>query len=234
MKYFELAQNTCWDSDKSVAFEAEASIGLTEMHRGKSKNVRIFVPRSMIEESRGSQWIASWILDRKREELCELGHDKRAVDSFLDSLIYEDSFYEKADTRFKLYRIFDFLDDASQRLSTPKIVFHESFGTIKLSKAGSRSKHHGKVFITNGEDWGSVDRIFYGSIDLTGLYTPSNDATDEVKDFLKNLNNNPEEVISKYGISSGNCCFCQRALTTERSKEVGYGPKCATNYEMTY
>ena len=234
MKYFELAQETCWDSDKSVAFEADATIGLTEMHRGKPKSVRIFVPRSMIEERDDAQWIAGWIIDRKREELFELGHDKDMVNSFLDGLIYEDSFYVKEDTRFKLHNIFDFLDDASQNLNTPKIVFHEDFGTLKLSRAGSRSKHHGKVFITNGEDWGSADRVFYGSIDLTGLYTPSNEASDSIKDFLKSLNENTKEVVSRYGISSGNCCFCQRALTTDRSKEVGYGPKCATNYSLEY
>jgi hypothetical protein len=234
MKFVELTQETCWESDKSVAFEADESLNLTEVHRGKTKNIRIFIPVSMIEERDGIKYISEWIINKKRDELKNNGFNSSDVDTFLDNYLVGDRSFEKDDSRFKLTGIFDFLEDASRNLNTPKLVFDESFGRIKLARAGSKSKHHGKIFITNGEEWGSPDRVFYGSIDLTGLFTPSNDAVSEVKRFLRKLDEDTAGVVEKYGKSSGNCCFCQKALTQDRSKSVGYGPKCASNYGLDY
>ena len=211
MKFVELTQETCWESDRSVAFEADESLGLTEVHKGKTKNIRVFIPCSMIEERDGIKYISKWIVDKKRDELKNQGHNSADVDSFLDGYLTGPASFEKDDKRFKLTGIFDFLDDASQKLSTPKLVFDESFGRIKLARAGARSKHHGKIFITNGEEWGSEERIFYGSIDMTGLYTPSNYAVDEVVSFLKGLDKDTAGIVKKYGKTSANCCFCQKS-----------------------
>ena len=69
---------------------------------------------------------------------------------------------------------------------------------------------------------------------MTGLYTPSNYAVDEVVNFLKGLDKDTAGIVKKYGKTSGNCCFCQKSLTQDRSKSVGYGPKCASNYGLDY
>jgi len=235
MKFVELTQETCWESDKSVCFEADESLNLTEMYKGKAKNIRVFIPSSMIEERDGIKYISKWIVDKKRDELKNQGHNSVDVDSFLDSYLTGPASFEKDDKRFKLTGIFDFLDDASEKLSTPKLIFDtQDIGRIKIARAGARSKHHGKIFITNGEEWGSEERVFYGSIDMTGLYTPSNYAVDEVVRFLKSLDKDTAETVKKYGKTSGNCCFCQKSLTQDKSKSVGYGPKCASNYGLDY
>tara|TARA_E500000305_G_scaffold38495_1_gene29511 strand:+ start:1044 stop:1745 length:702 start_codon:yes stop_codon:yes gene_type:complete len=233
MKFIELTQEPCWSNDKSVAYEAPDSVALTETHNGKMKNIRIFVPNSMISERDGDSYISSWLVQKKRIQLKNLGYPEHSVDQFLDGLAFGKSF-EKDDERFKLVKIFDFLDKASANLDTPKMIFDTSFGRLKINRAGSKSKHEGKIFVTNGGDWGSEDRLYYGAIDLSGLYTPTNIVTKEIKDFLLEVNEDPEGFTTKSGKTSGNCCFCQRALTTERSKEAGYGPGCSGKYGMKY
>jgi hypothetical protein len=37
------------------------------------------------------------------------------------------------------------------------------------------------------------------------------------------------EEAARFGHVTGQCVFCSRKLTDERSIQVGYGPKCATN-----
>lgn len=37
-----------------------------------------------------------------------------------------------------------------------------------------------------------------------------------------------------YAFESGNCCFCNRTLTTEESKVAGYGPDCAKRHGLPW
>lgn len=41
-------------------------------------------------------------------------------------------------------------------------------------------------------------------------------------------------VAARFGIASGQCCFCSRALSTKESLHVGYGPDCASKYGLPW
>lgn len=238
--YTQLAARYDWESDKSVAFDLDLlrlRNGSLEHNRGGP--LRIFVPRSQIIEVSGRKFISEWILDRKQEELVTKGFDEDVVESVLKDIAHGDVYVEE-EKRYSLDGIVAFFDAASENLATPKILFENVHriniggGDVKLSRAGSRSKHFGKVFVTNAEEWGSSDRKFYGSIGTDALFTPSTDCTDSIHSLLSRFDDDPIGVASKEGKASGNCAFCSKALTTERSREVGYGPKCAKNYGLNY
>ena len=223
--YTQLIADPIWESDKSIAFDLDLNL---------RKPVRIFVPRSQVIDIHGSgQFISDWIMERKMEELITKGFDEDVIQSLLDDIAHGDVFVEE-EKRYSLDGIIAFFDAASDNLATPKILFEIDGGDVKLNRAGSRSRHFGKVFVTNAEEWGSLDRQFYGSIGTDALFTPSTDCTDAIHDLLRRFDNDPVGVASKEGKASGNCAFCSKALTTERSRDVGYGPTCAKNYGLNY
>ncbi len=231
MKYKKLNQEVSWSSDKSVAFDAREDHKLIG---SKGNPLRIFMPKSQIIEENNISYISEWIINKKRAELVENGYSSISVDSFIKDLASDDEI-EKGDERYQLNGIFDFFDSAAENLSTPKVIFEIGKGEmLKISRAGARSKHHGKIFLTNGEEWGSSDRKFYGSIDLTGLFSPSSSMNKEVEDLVKRFDKDPKAVAKAIGLESGNCAYCQRALTTDKSREAGYGPGCAKNYGLDY
>tara|TARA_R110002110_G_scaffold246492_1_gene462966 strand:+ start:1579 stop:2334 length:756 start_codon:yes stop_codon:yes gene_type:complete len=231
MKYKKLNQEVSWNSDKSVAFDSR------EEHKligSKGSPLRIFLPKSQVIEENGIPYISEWIINKKRSELIENGYNSISVDSFIKDLASDDEI-EKGDERYQLNGIFDFFDAASENLSTPKVNFEmDDGGMLKISRAGARSKHHGKIFLTNGEEWGSSERKFYGSIDLTGLFSPSSSMNKGIEDLIKRFDKDPKGVAKAIGLQSGNCAYCQRALTTDKSREAGYGPGCAKNYGLDY
>lgn len=232
--YTQLAARYDWESDKSVAFDLDLiRLRNGSLEHNSTSPLRIFVPRSQVIEVNGLRFISDWIVERKQEELVRKGFDEDVVESVLKDIANGDVYVEE-EKRYSLNGIVAFFDTASGNLATPKILFEINGGDVKLNRAGSRSKHFGKVFVTNAEEWGSLDRKFYGSIDTDALFTPSADCTSEIHDLLKRFDADPAGVASKEGRESGNCAFCYKALTTERSRDIGYGPKCAKNYGLIY
>ena len=51
---------------------------------------------------------------------------------------------------------------------------------------------------------------------------------------LKAFAADPETVAAQYGSLTGNCCFCGRKLTDDRSTNVGYGPVCADKFGLNW
>ncbi len=92
----------------------------------------------------------------------------------------------------------------------PKLWFKLSNDRdLCIYKATDRSKYAGQLQLTGGK-FGSA---YYGRITQEGeLFTY------------------PDE----YGKLTGTCSFCHRKLSDERSKEVGYGATCASNYELPW
>ncbi len=107
--------------------------------------------------------------------------------------------------------------------------------TVVLSRYGERSKFSGCIRLTDGQ-WPN-DR-WYGFIKHNGLAVISRDCTIEERDdihlLLQRLNDNPAETAAAYGRDTGQCCFCTRPLTDERSLTTGYGPVCAKKYYLPW
>lgn len=117
---------------------------------------------------------------------------------------------------------------AGIKLKYPKMTFMLDNLTIRLTKAGDRSKYVGQVII---KDLGAG--VYLGRIDTNGDYHPSlKDNVPEVASFLKEFAQNPLAVASAMGKKTGHCCFCFKPLKDEKSVTNGYGPICAKRYGL--
>lgn len=133
--------------------------------------------------------------------------------------------------------VIELFERAKRNLKFPKIWLSFNGGRpLRLSLAGERSKHTGSVQITDGG--GYHDGIWYGRVAPDGSATFSRSVEDTDRNalinVLRHLAEHPAEVASQYGKLTGNCCFCHRELSDERSTEVGYGPICAQNYGLPW
>lgn len=124
---------------------------------------------------------------------------------------------------------------AADSLKYPKIALALRDGTdVVLSRAGIRASRPGTINVTNGRRYGDDDNVWYGRIELDGTFQDSQAATDELRTLLVAFSADPSGVAAAYGKLTGNCCFCRRGLTDERSTDVGYGPVCAKNYGLNW
>lgn len=120
---------------------------------------------------------------------------------------------------------------AMQHLSFPKIWLTLPSGiSIKLYVSGKRSRVPGVVNIVGGGIW--LGRIYEDGRWEYGHGTPDHNA--ELRALLSRLASEPEVVAAEYGKLTGNCCFCSRKLSDERSTEVGYGPVCASRFQLPW
>lgn len=63
---------------------------------------------------------------------------------------------------------------------------------------------------------------------------PGRDSTPELESFLQKFAEDPARVAAEEGKRTGNCVFCAKQLTDERSVAVGYGPQCAEKYSLPW
>ena len=127
------------------------------------------------------------------------------------------------------------LDLAAENLQTPRVTIEtESGGIIKVNRSGATSKKPGTIYLSNGEDWDSDERVFYGSIDFDGAFRPTRDVTPEIGAAIEEFNADPKGRAIAYGKRTGNCCFCNLKLSDPRSTFVGYGETCAGNYGLPW
>lgn len=123
---------------------------------------------------------------------------------------------------------------ASSQLKHPKILFQlPNDETLRLSVAGPNARVPGSITVATGR-YGDPDGKWYGRILHDGTFEASNHSTPEVEAALIAFAANPAEYAGSYGRKTGNCCFCSRDLTDERSTSVGYGPHCAARYGLPW
>ena len=118
---------------------------------------------------------------------------------------------------------------ASAKLKFPKFILTRGPVTLKVAKAGPRSKHHGSITVAApefGAGWFGVIK--------DGAFHPSRGATPEVVQLVKDFAADPAKVAAEHGHASGNCCFCRRELTTTESLAAGFGPVCAENFGLPW
>lgn len=125
---------------------------------------------------------------------------------------------------------------AANGLQWPKLrAITEDGTTLRLHRAGAKSKHVGQIMVTSrlGEE-----SIYYGRLDLDGVFHPSQKVTsaalDQALPALVAMATDPAAAGKAYGSRTGHCAFCALPLEDGRSIEAGYGPVCAENFGLPW
>lgn len=123
---------------------------------------------------------------------------------------------------------------AKEKLKFPKIRLMVGIDLpVVASLAGPTAKFPGTVNITDGRSFGS--NKWYGRVTPDGAWSPGSVAYPElekVANLIEELGNDPIKTVIAYGAVSGNCSFCGKSLTDEKSTAVGYGPVCAKKWGL--
>jgi hypothetical protein len=129
--------------------------------------------------------------------------------------------------------VVDLLTDARQHLKFPKVTISTEAGQIVVLKlAGNRARQPGTVNVVDDRPFG--DNSYFGRIHIDGTFEVGRDCTDEIVELLTSIADDPAAAASTHGHLTGNCCFCRKVLTDERSTSVGYGPTCASNFGLAW
>jgi Family of unknown function (DUF6011) len=133
---------------------------------------------------------------------------------------------------------------AKTHLKRPAILLSvpEADTSIRLTIAGPKAKVPGSLTVTTGEytttnDYGEPARDWLGRVTVEGVYQPAraaNGRTEAIARRLGELAQDPAKVAAEHGKLTGRCCFCNRALSDERSTAVGYGQTCAEHYGVAW
>ncbi len=67
---------------------------------------------------------------------------------------------------------------------------------------------------------------------LGGEWRPKSSCPDWVEPALKRFAANPAHAAKEYGRVLGRCCFCSKALETNESVLLGFGPVCGKRYGL--
>lgn len=119
----------------------------------------------------------------------------------------------------------ELLERASKEYHEPKITFRSPRGQkVKLCWKGP-SGHPVTVFL---------GRKNVGVFARRGAMRLTHEAPIGLVQALKDLAHDPVAFLAERGREEGECSFCRRALTDERSLEVGYGPICAQRYGLAW
>lgn len=126
-----------------------------------------------------------------------------------------------------LLRRFGLAKDAG--LKRPKIIL----SGVMFSLAPENGKNAGCIYVKGDrDDWG--ERPYLGKITPEGWLYPSRDCTDEQKAQVMSFGQDVIGNAKAHGAQHGNCCFCNRDLTTDESVSNGYGPICAERYGLPW
>jgi hypothetical protein len=129
-----------------------------------------------------------------------------------------------------LTKLVTLFERAHAHLKYPKIEFQIDGQTIRINRAGERSKSPGTLHVAAG-GYGSQ---YFGSIDTDGNFAARNDCPEFVRAALTEMASDPAKFAHKHGTGSGRCIFCQLKLTDSRSLLQGYGPVCAKNWGLAW
>jgi hypothetical protein len=129
--------------------------------------------------------------------------------------------------------VYSLFAKAKQALKFPKLRLSVKGMPLVLSVAGDKSAKPGVINVTDGGPFGN--NKWYGRIAPDGSWElPMKEYPEigEVAALLKQVGEDPHQAAANYGKLTGYCCFCQRALSDEKSVAVGYGPVCAEKWGL--
>jgi Family of unknown function (DUF6011) len=121
---------------------------------------------------------------------------------------------------------------AKEHLKWPKITLSCDGVPVILSVCGPKSKTPGSINI--GGPGVYPAKPWYGRITPEGEWSPSRTASSlrSLPALLTEFGTDPAGVAKKYGLLTGNCCFCNLALSDLRSTAAGFGPTCAVKWGL--
>lgn len=137
--------------------------------------------------------------------------------------------------RFNFDAIMSLFQKAAEKLKYPKVRLFVDGTVILLSRAGERSRYRGSINVTT--DGPFHGRTWFGRIGSDGTLTSGRGMTEAVLGVLRAFEADPAGVAAEHGKNMGNCCFCNKLLGAgedKRSVEVGYGPVCASNFNLPW
>jgi hypothetical protein len=117
------------------------------------------------------------------------------------------------------------------RRRPPAIVFAD----FRINVAGERAREPGSLTITSSterDDRGM--RKWLGRITRAGMFEPARSTPAAIGDRLRAFAADPAAVAAQHGQVTKSCCFCNKNLTDPRSRTVGYGPDCASNFGLPW
>lgn len=120
-------------------------------------------------------------------------------------------------------------------LARPSVALQtQATGAIRISLAGDTSREPGTLVVTTGGSF--AQRAFLGRVRRDGTWAPSTNLSrlgvdaDALLALLARLAADPKAVAQEHGRLTGQCSFCQRALSDDRSVAMGIGPICAEKW----
>lgn len=149
------------------------------------------------------------------------------------TIVYEDEVSHKIKGHAKIFEMFG---KAALKVNNPKITAKHQGMQIQLKPTGPKSKTPGAILIDDGVSYATSK--WYGYLFSDGEFIAASNITALevacVVGFLKNLAFDPSAYLGQKGKAQGSCCFCKKTLTADESLEVGYGPVCASNYNLPW
>lgn len=123
---------------------------------------------------------------------------------------------------------------ASHGIKFPKIklVIKDSAEQLVIYLNGPRSTNNGGLSMVDGNDY--PNNKYYGRIAADGTIFVGRDMTNSIAELLNKLLKDPVNTAAINGRETGICCFCARELTDIRSLTHGYGPVCASKYDLPW
>jgi hypothetical protein len=131
---------------------------------------------------------------------------------------------------FDMGKLLTMFKRAAVTLKRPAIVLDVDGSEVKVSLAGERSRYTGQIMVASATYGGA----YYGRIDTDGKFYEGRDKSDKVVNLLCAMQDSPEKAAAEYGRLTGKCCFCNKALSDEKSTAVGYGKTCAKNFGLSW
>lgn len=126
--------------------------------------------------------------------------------------------------------LFALFATAGENLKSPKLRFKVDQALVQFSPAKPGSKNPGQIYV-------KIDGEYAGKIAPDGEFRAAFDfraQSASLAALVSSLSSDPLSVGADYGRTSLNCCFCNLTLTDARSKAVGYGKTCASNWGLPW
>ncbi len=133
--------------------------------------------------------------------------------------------------------LYAFFINAREHLKFPKLTVRLPDDTaVKLYMSGDRSQSPDTINIVLPDVYEDNGRnTWLGRIHKDGRWEiphKRHATLQMVKDLLEALQQDAHNVAAAYGKKTGNCCFCLKTLSDERSTSVGYGRTCASHFGL--
>lgn len=129
--------------------------------------------------------------------------------------------------------IIELFDVAGQKRKYPKIVAASNDITLRFTRAGQTARFPGSINLIENNT-----RTWLGRIHTNGDVEIAQRAPESCAklalELVREFAQDPMGTARRSGHINGECCFCAKSLTDERSRHAGYGPTCAKTFGLEW